>query len=605
MRARRAPQIPFVEVRQLGANLTFVEGEWLPSMFRRIGYEFAASAEEIVNWCALYDFTPAIIARMGNVLPKGAEERIEKGLGFTPEQLQSTIMSELSEGFVSLTRAGNPIQSKDWSRGSGTRYCGECLREQPGVFYRHWRLWWCYICPTHHTVLKATCSACHQEVVEATLKERETRNPALCWAKLPGGDYCGHELSDTWQEPPLDPASPMLLSQMTLRKSWETSGRDRSATPPNTFRGVGIALLGAGDISRIADLARVPHSELQGLFNQNDRTGGTPPREPLAMAALMGAAYRLMTDAEADIRATIRQTMFSRPVRSNAIFEGPGSTNYLLSYWPRINDRMRGRVVRAIDADLSPNQRLVHGSAGSAEAHESADQLRRSAFDRKEINPLARDAYLHAPDAPLGHVWAEQFVPKLMWPSWAAPLGVDPRTEALALQTGLADALRVAGTGASPDAAAIAGIGRRLRGPMLGTPAQTDSILRQLCELALALRSRPGPIDYEYRLALPHGSLLTEPFWRAVSVSVGESPGSPQRHLNARRYAFLRMTAAAPKHLPGDLRFQPQGWDAARYSQFVLTMSAELKIAIDSYLDGWLWQRGQWRSVRDRRRRGA
>lgn len=171
-----------------------------------------------------------------------------------------------------------------------------------------------------------------------------------------------------------------------------------------------------------------------------------------------------------------------------------------------------------------------------------------------------------------------------MWPSWAAPLGIDDKTDAVTLQTALADALRIAGTGDTPDVEAIAGIGRRLRPSLLGTPKQTDDILRQICELALILREEVGPIDYERRIGIPDDQLLLEDHWNILTASVGEAPGRQRRHLNARRYAFLRMSAAAPRDLPRPLQFRAHSSDAADHTAFILTMSAELKSAIDQYL---------------------
>ena len=588
MTARRGTRIHLEDVRPLGAQLTFLRNEWLPNLFRRVGHAFGTSAEDIVNWCGLYDLSPYARARLGNRLPGRAAEGVEAGLGFTSTQLQTTVMGNLPGDLVSLTKGGSPVQSKDWSRGSGTRFCVGCLRERPGVFYTQWRLWWSFICERHHTLLRGGCPACHQEIVEATLHEREPRDPSLCWSTLPDGDFCRHQLADAWDEPPVDATSPMLQAQLTLARQWSTEQMGLPRVAAKTLRGTGIALLGAGDLQQIAELARAQEDELRGLFDQRDRTGGTPPREPLAMAALLGAAYRLITDPERDVRAAIRETAFTRPVRSADAVEGPGSARYLLSFWPGIDERMRGRVLRALDSDLPPIQRLVHGSAASAEVFEAFQEIRETPMSDKERHSIAFDAIRYSPDSSQSGWWADRFIPKLMWPSWAAPLGVDERTEANALQMALADALRIAGTGVRPNAEAIAGIGRRLRPSMLGNRKQTDAILRQICELALVLRADPGPIDYERRLVLPADQLLLEDHWEALAASVDESPGKQRRLLNARRYAFLRMSAAAPRDLPAPLRFRSHVPGVAEYTEFILTMSAELKAAIDEYLISWL-----------------
>ncbi|MFT4213360.1 MAG: TniQ family protein [Microbacterium sp.] len=576
------------DVRPLGARLTFIENEWLPSMFRRIGHEFGSSADDITDWCGLYDIPLLTRRRLANRLTAVASHGIETGLGLTTAQLRTTVMSHLPPDLVSLRENGTPIPSKDWSRGSGTRYCAECLREHPGVFYTQWRLWWSFICERHHTLLRGGCPACHQDIVEADIHEREARDPKLCWATSPDGDYCRHPLADAWNEPVIDIDSPMLQAQLVLARGWARLSVDLPSVAPKTLRGAGIALLGAGDLNVIAELARVPLVEIRGLFDQRDRTGGTPPREPLAMSALLGAAYRLITDPEPDVRAIIRETTFIRPVKSVEAVEGPGSARYLLSFWPGIDKQMHGRVLRALDPDLPPIQRLVHGSAASSEAFETFRILQERARPDYEL-PLAElEEAWNSPTRETDLRWAERMIPRLMWPSWAAPLGVDDHTDPVALQTALADALRIAGSGDHPDPDAIAGIGRRLRPRMLGNTEQTTTILRQICELALVLRSQPGPIDYERRIGIPTDQLLLERHWQALTASVGDRPGKQRRLIHARRYAFLRMSGAGPVDLPVPLRFRSPGSDAGEYTEFVVTMSAELKIAIDQYLIAWI-----------------
>ncbi len=588
MTVRRTTRTRMKDVRPLGARLTFIENEWLPSMFRRIGHAFDTSAEDITNWCGLYDLSPATRAHLANQLPDAASRGIQVGLGFSDSQLRTTVMGSLPAELVSLKPNGTPVPSKDWSRGSGTRYCVQCLREQPGVFYTHWRLWWSFICTRHRTLLRGGCPTCHQEIVEADVYEREPRDPALCWAALPGDDYCRQSLADGWDEPPVDDDSPMLQAQLALASRWTTDATTISDTAPRTLRGTAIALLGGGDLARIAELARVPEDEIRGLFDQRDRTGGTPPREPLAMAAILGAAYRLTTDPESDVRAVIRETTFIRPVRSAEAVEGPGSARYLLNFWPGIDNRMRGRVIRALDQDLPPIQRLVHGSAASAEAFETFRRMQEGTQPDYELPLSELEAMWRSPVRETDRRWSDRMIPNLMWPTWATPLGIDDRTDPIALQTALADAVRIAGTGEHPDADAIAGIGRRLRPPMLGTPEQTTTILRQICELALVLRAEPGPIDYERRRGIPTDQLLVPHHWQALAASVGDEPGKQRRLVHARRYAYLRMSGAAPRDLPAALRFRSPGSDAGEYTEFVVTMSAELKIAIDQYLTAWL-----------------
>jgi hypothetical protein len=247
-----------------------------------------------------------------------------------------------------------------------------------------------------------------------------------------------------------------------------------------------------------------------------------------------------------------------------------------------------GRVVRALDNDLSPIQRLVHGSAASQASYEGFEVIRRAGWAQPDAHPESFAALMNAADSPTSITWAASAIPPLLWPSWAAPLGIDAKTDGITLQRALADALRIAGTGALPDYEVIAGIGRKLRPSMLGTAPQATSVLRQLSELALALRAAPGPIDYQQRRRLDVSRLLPQEHWKLVCESAGQDAGRARRHLNAQRYAYMRITATDPSALPGCLQFHSHLPDAANYTEFLLRMTAELKTAIDAYLGSWL-----------------
>lgn len=585
---RRVDYIDLTAVRRIGATIDFTRREWLPSMFRRVGHHLDSSAADIVTWCGLNAAPSGDRQKIGNLLTAEIANAIQIGLGVDADTLSTMVMGHLPEELEAFRVNGTFAQSKNWTRGGGTRYCPTCLFERPGVFYTEWRLWWCFICERHNTVLHESCSACHQPIVEASSREAECRDPSLCWALLNEGDYCRHPLAQTWQEEPLAASSPMLLAQRAIARHWLPGKYNSPDIPAATFRGAAIALLSAGHHDTIAQLSGVDESELRGLFDHSVRIGTSPPKEPLAMAALLGAAYRLIMDDERTVAATIRRLTYDRSARTDKEAPAPWSARNFLDAWPGIDSLMRGRVIRSLDNDLSPIQRLVHGSAASPAAWEGFELIRRAGWDAPDAHSESFSALMNAADSPTSVTWAASAVPPLLWPSWAAPLGVNPKTDGVALQRALADALRIAGTGALPDYEAIAGIGRKLRPSMLGNPEQTTSILRQLIELALALRAAPGPIDYQQRQQLDTSRLLEEKHWHLICASARHDAGRARRLLNARRYAFMRITATAPRALPEHLRFQSHVPDAANYTDFLLRMTAELKAAIDAYLSSWL-----------------
>ncbi|WP_022904504.1 TniQ family protein [Curtobacterium sp. B8] len=583
----RAPKQPYritvQDVRPLGATVTVFEHEWLPSLFRRVGYFHGQPAVVIAHWCGLYDLTGTFRNRLPNVLHPKATAGIAAGLSCDPTLLRTTVMSRLAPDLIALRPDGTVSQSMNWTRGAGTRYCPDCLAEQPGVFYTYWRTWWSFLCLKHHTPLRDSCPACNSPIVEANVMETETRNPNQCQAELDSGGICGHALTDGWPEAPVLESSPAYRAQVALSKAWVETKRPRRPVDTSTLRGIAIALLRTRDIDLVSSLSNIPGDALEGLIEDTERIGTTPPRDALAMSALIGAAHRLATDPEPEVSATIRRITFSRPVRTTQKLSGPGSASHLLEFWPGIGAPMRGRVLRALDGDLPDMQRLVHATAVSPGFAELIVALEEP-DPRIERTGWSWNTLALATEQPLTDV----LIPPLMWPTWANPLGVDPITDPSALQRGLADAFRVAGVGVEGGTERIAGIGRKLRPSMLGTSEQATAVLQQLGELAGWLRLNPSPINYVARRYLRWSGLLPEADWRLLSGSVGEHPGRGRRLLNAQRYAWLRLTAAGTRDLPQHLEFQLGSPDAANYTRFLTTMSAELQSAIDDYLAAWL-----------------
>lgn len=573
-------------VRRLGARVTFLPHEWLPSALRRVGYACGASANDIMQWCGL----PTLLNTKSPIttfVNDAIVLHLVAGLGVDADTVATMVMSHLPDQLVAVRTNGTVAQSRNWTRGAGTRYCPDCLRENPGVFYTYWRLWWCFLCERHNTILRDVCPACHGELVEAAPREQLIRDPMLCWAELPDGGPCMHPLDRSWSELTIDESSPVVAAQQCLSGPWAERPQLYPEVPASTLRGAAIALLGAGNIERIANLAGVAPHDVEGLFDTSARIGTSPPKDAFAMAALLGAAYRIVIEDEELVAPIIRSVTYERAARTDQYASAPWSARNFLDTWPGVDAALRRRILRTLDEDLSPIQRLVHGSAASKDVAEGYALIRgeaQKAPDRRG----ALAALMNSPDAPTSATWGLTAVPELLWTSWAAPLGVDDHTDGYTLQGVLADAVRIAGTGAFPDYEAIAGIGRRLRPNMFGTPTQTTSILRQISELAIALRASPGPIDYKARRALEFKQLLPEDHWRVVAESVAETPGRQRRLLNAQRYAYMRITAIPPSELPEQLKFRQFAPDAADYTAFVLTMSAELKSSIDAYLAAWL-----------------
>ncbi|WP_176491554.1 TniQ family protein [Curtobacterium sp. 'Ferrero'] len=559
-------------------------GEHLPSLLLRIAAYVGEPPAAISRWCGLGALRSADRRRLDMILPAEVARSIAIAVGCSTGELLDGMMRSFVNDALAPGDDGLPAHAKNWTRGSGTRYCPQCLTARPAVFLAHWRLWWSFLCETHQVPLHDTCPACGEGISDPALMEAHPVDPSRCRARLEDGSRCGHDLGATWHEAAFDESAPIVRAQAAISAAWKRDRQTLDVFIPDvqhlfrTLRGVGIALLAADDTALIAELAELDPSQLHGLFDETARIGTAPPKNALAMGALMAAAFALMFTSEEEVRPIIRRLTFARPSAQGQTERGPGSAATLLGYWPGVGPRFRGRVLRAIDGDLPAMQRLVTGSAVRAE------------FDEPAV--AAYVDFLMPHDSLRNPTWTADHIPPLLWANWAVPLsvagGADPETLQRSLALGLTAALAGAYRDV-PDHEAIAGIGRRLRPAMLGTPAQTTAILRQLGELARYLAASEPGINYATRQRhLPWWQLLEPTHWDMICASVGTFTGGPRRLLNARRYLYLRATAQPISALPTPWAVVANGRDAAEYTDFQIRMTAQLQIALDAYLEAWL-----------------
>lgn len=561
-----------------------VPGEYFPAFLHRIAAHVGEPPAAISRWCGLNTIPPGRRKRLTVEVTWNVANAIATAVGCDPFDIVRGSMGMFSEDAVARGVDELPAHAKNWTRGSGTRYCPLCLREHSDVFMAHWRLWWSFLCDKHLVPLREDCPSCWSPIPEPNWMELRPVMPSRCRARLASGATCGQDLRDTWTDKPFPTLSPINLAQTLIAVAWSRTQPELAFEIRDlenllgTARGVGIALLSAADFDLIARLARIPAEDLRGLFDESARIGTSPPKNSLAMGALMAAAITLMYAPEQKVRRTIRRLTFARPAKTGTAERGPGSAATMLSYWPDVGPAFRGRVLRAVDQDLPPMQRLIAGSAVPPEV------------DGYVLQILARQSGEHSGPR-------RTDIPALLWPSWACPLSVAGGANPETLQHSLSLALQAAVAGAetldhdryyAPNPDTIAGIGKQLRPRMLGSPAQTTAILRQLGELARYLRATGSNIRYNERLKLPWWELLHREHWDAIVESVGEAPGRGKALLNARRYLFLRATALPTRALPNQWKVLADGYDAADLTDFHIRMSAELKTALDAYLAVWL-----------------
>ncbi|WIB00359.1 TniQ family protein [Curtobacterium sp. MCBA15_012] len=553
--------------------------EWLHSAINRWAwYIFGVSRGTLLDEFGLEQLSEHEIRQLGNRVDGDVLANMAGAVGISADAIRGMTMATIQGPAVSLTDRPSMASRRLWARGSGTRYCPDCLRERPGVFLRSWRLTWTFACTEHRRILLDACPTCLLPVHELTGRSRFLWDPNRCRANIDGGlpvTPCGAELIDDWGENKLSLQSPVLLAQERIHSTIDSDpDRERFFS---TLRGVASALRAAGEIDIIASLSGMPADGLVGLIEPEERVGLTPPSNAYAAAALFAAAVMVMTADDELMSPLIRQVTFARSpghVPRGTGF-GPGSPLETLARWGMPTGRMRERVLVAHDQDFSMTHRLVYGSTISS-----------STRARLGAESSSRRPFVHPSD-----------MPPLLWTEWAARLDSGGRANESFLRAALTAAVLTVDNGdhlvALPEVVQESGasdrmtrLTRLLRPNMIGGPKNADRLVKAVTELAVILTLDPSPIDYRRRRELDWFMILTKPDWRDLCDASGHNPGGDVRLRNAKRYLFQRATLAPLLALPPELAMGRHRQDTAEYSRFRASVTAELQEGLDSYLRG-------------------
>lgn len=72
------------------------------------------------------------------------------------------------------------VRSAWWGRGSGSRYCPDCLTDRGGRWLLRWRLSWVFACTRHAALLHDTCLACGYVPRASVMTIRHDHAPGTC-----------------------------------------------------------------------------------------------------------------------------------------------------------------------------------------------------------------------------------------------------------------------------------------------------------------------------------------------------------------------------------------------------------------------------------------
>jgi hypothetical protein len=566
---------------RLGSPVDLYPGEWLHSAISRWAWQtFAVSRAALFSAFGLSEVPHSAIIGVGTKLFSEISANISYSTGIAEHRLRGATMESLDERLLFIT-SGSDVpyatvsKRGPWSRQAGTRYCADCLRDQPGVFKVQWRSPWAFVCMTHRRILLDACPWCQGEIVEMRGRNTDVFDPSTCRANTaPEGSTrrasCRAKLEETWEDLLLIEHSVPMLTQ-ELIYLYAQAGTSMQFI--RLLQSAATGLRGAKAFDEIGILSGLDSGELRGLFDEEKHVGISAPKSAYAMAGLIGAACALTRLDEKRANTLIRRATFARPpahVPRGAGY-GPGSPGELLSRWGEPPQPFRTQILRALDQDLTISQRILFDTA---------------------VDPIASDAH-----EPVTRGSRERRVPEQLWPAWCSRLDIGGAVDAATLARALSIAVCNSGalrTSWDPDVRK--NLAEFLRPNMLGTSDQTRALLAGIGELARAVDHADQIVDYSMRTGRVQ-NLLPREHWERLAESINSDPGEHRRHRNATRYLWQRLTGKGLDKLPWHIRIGLTRDDSNEYTVFCTRMTAELQGALDRYGQALLHNQGIWEPV--------
>ncbi|MGW1196542.1 TniQ family protein [Streptomyces sp. NPDC002536] len=485
--------------------------------------------------------------------------RLARASGLTPETITAMTLVRYFPHAIHLDLERRHVDRKLlWGRGSGSRYCPDCLREHQGRWQLFWRLGWAFACTRHRRLLADDCPDCGRFPRHRPHSGQSVPRPGFCGhaPRQPGAPYtrgCGHRLANT-SSLQLTEKHPALQAQKQLKEIIEnptviTSGAYTHR--PQTTRQVLLDIRAVAQrvLTNLPDeylpellpddlitaylrskssASSVPHHPRPGFLSPGEparRPGFMAPTRATSTAVAVTIALHILNDPDVRTGGALIRTIhqarrphLTQPVIASSIED-----------WGR---------------ELSPVLEAIHLASIAPTLRPSLQLRYRTAtgFPRRpEAGPSpARER--------------ARKVPTICWPPWTARLGTldgyPPRT--------LASALSVLLLTTGQDMTFKNAIDR-LSSPIdpLTVSRVTRRLVRQQSwnELSLALThladhldDRPAVIDYERRRTLDYEQLLPDHRWQEILTRTA-APADLTRLIGAARNGLIRRISGTQQEL--------------------------------------------------------
>ncbi|MFI0915365.1 TniQ family protein [Streptomyces abikoensis] len=518
--------------------------------------------------------------------------RLAAATGLDPDRLARMTLASYGPHAVEVATAGTRrVNLKhSWGRGTGSRFCPDCLAATAGRWQLSWRLGWAFACVRHQRLLADCCPTCCRIPRHRPYSGRSIPQPGLCGnAPIRPGDSptrgCGFNLALT-ETLRLPPDHPALHAQHAIEQL--IAG---TSTPIGLYEHVPLP---AADVLRdlralaqrmltpalrpalnnwvppdlLAAYTRIQHqAKLHG--RQAGRPGFQPHGESERRPGFMAPSHAASTALAATAALHI--------LNASTIQEAAARLRPAIVLLRRHSPQpVIPSSIEDWGKDLSPVLDSVHLAALAPDLRHSA-QLRYRTSTPVPCRPTATSTRRARKRT--------RNMPAQLWPAWAIRLLPPGHRDPSSDSQRLAVCLAITATDQPLDEAATA-----LGG--LVTALLTSLALRRwsrtpywpamqeaLIALADHLDDTQSPIDYARRRQLTHAPLLPRRQWQDICQATGLK--DPQGTLLATARLHLRERISGTPMLSC---FNPAHLHYARH--WSPTLATQLEHAAQAFLTG-------------------
>ncbi|MGP3964630.1 TniQ family protein [Nonomuraea sp. 3N208] len=541
-------------LRTLPIRMAPLPGESLDSWLEALAHRTQTSYGDVLSSLGL--LTRAGDEAPGWTRPRdwtiALSEREAAGIAFATglddQRVHAMTLAHFDGRALLIDRAKRQVnRHRLWGRGTGSRYCPDCLAESAGRWKLEWRLGWSFACTHHSLLLVDTCQGCGRLTRRRPFSRRSLPIPGHCRTRPPrtadpdAPRECDQDLTQA-EALRLPTGHPAIETQRLITNMIETDRAEfgqyyrhpqPSAVALSELRAVASRMLthlGADDLA-----ARVPADILNAHItsqpsNEPERREASrpgfmaPPTSAMTAAAVI-AAMQVLGVAQLSSAAHALRTVIGKSRNGSE-----KTTTTTIRGW----GRGTGTVLRTIQlAALGPLLR-------------PSDQLRYQTV-----------ALPSPPSATARQVSRRSNkLPAALWPSWAVRLSPSSGAYQRILAPVLAAGVLLVGTKLELDAAASM-LGSASDGKSLSRVLQMlhdrqcwEPVATALIRLAHYLDENDIPIDYQRRRTLDYSNLLPAKQWVEICRQTGHSPGGGRRARIARCVLFNQISGMPVGHAP-------------------------------------------------------